>query len=283
MHYYFQRVLNNNAIVATKDYKAEVILMGKAIGVKCKRNSLFPVNPSLIERVFENIQDGNWKYIEQLINGIPYEYFALIDEVVKNAGEELDYDFKDQLTLTLLDHIFFSVERFRENEIIPNPLLKEIQQFYSKEYRVAERSVELINRTLHVDLDENDASFIAFHYINAMSRTKQGNNKKIAKALSECVEIVETYFDIHLNRDSYYFYRFITHIKYFLERLLNGDYARDGEAVLSNFIRQQYKNEWLCAESIKDHLTNKLDKEITDDELAYLALHIATMMKSNER
>ena len=112
---------------------------------------------------------------------------------------------------------------------------------------------------------------------------RQGNNKKIAKALSECVEIVETYFDIHLNRDSYYFYRFITHIKYFLERLLNGDYARDGEAVLSNFIRQQYKNEWLCAESIKDHLTNKLDKEITDDELAYLALHIATMMKSNER
>ena len=283
MGYYFQRILNNNAIVATKDHKSEVILMGKAIGLKCKRNRLFPVNPSLIEKVFENIQDESWKYIEQLINKIPYEYFALVDEVVKNANEELDYDFKDQLALTLLDHIFFSVERFRENEMISNPLLKEIQQFYSKEYQVAERSVELINRTLHVNLDENEASFIAFHYINAMPRTGQENNKKIAKALSECVEIVETYFGIRLDRDSYYFYRFITHIKLFLERLLNGDYARNGEAVLSNFIRQQYKNEWLCAEKIKDHLTNKLDKEITDNELAYLALHIATMMKNNER
>lgn len=283
MHYYYQRVLNNNAIVATTDQKTEVILMGKGIGIKCKRNRLFPVNASLIEKVFESSQDGNGKYIEQLINRIPYEYFALIDMVIKNAGDELEYDFKDRLTLTLLDHVFFSVARYQENEVILNPLLREIQQFYSKEYRVAERSIELINRTLHVSLDENDASFIAFHYINAMSRNKQGNHKKIAKTLADCVTIIEGYFDITLNRDSYFFYRLVTHIKYFLERMLSGDYERGGEAVLCNFIRQEYHKEWLCAEKIKEFLTSKINKEITDDELAYLTLHIATILKNNER
>lgn len=68
-----------------------------------------------------------------------------------------------------------------------------------------------------------------------------------------------------------------------MERMLNGDYERGGEAVLSNFIRQQYNNEWLCAEKVKEYLTDKLDKEITDDELAYLALHIAIILKNNER
>lgn len=90
--------------------------------------------------------------------------------------------------------------------------------------------------------------------------------------------------DICLNRESYYVYRFITHIKYFLERLLmNEDCTKNGEVILSDFIRQQYKKEWLCAEKIKDHLSNKFDKEIMDNELAYLALHIATMRKNNER
>ena len=283
MTYYFKRILNNNAVVAETENSDDVILLGKAIGIKCRKSTGYPVNQFLIERVFENKQDGNWKYVEQLINEIPYEYFDLVDHVIKKAGEELQYDFKDRLTLILVDHISFSVKRYREKEIIPNPLLSEIQQFFPDEFHAAMHSIDYINKELNVVFDANEASFIAFHYINAMSSNSQSENKHITNTLSECVDIVESHFGVSLKRDNYYFYRFISHIKYFLDRLIRGDPNKGGEKVLTDFIHKQYQNEWNCAEKLKQLISKEYEKNITEDEVAYLTLHLATVLKNNER
>lgn len=99
MGYYFQRVLNNNAIVATDDYDDEVVLFGRGIGVRCKRVRSYPVNPLLIEKIFENRQSVSWKYLNQLIKNTPYEYFGLMEHVIKEAENDLKYDFGNGVNL----------------------------------------------------------------------------------------------------------------------------------------------------------------------------------------
>ena len=284
MGYYFQRVLNNNAIVATDDYDDEVVLFGRGIGVRCKRVRSYPVNPLLIEKIFENRQSVSWKYLNQLIKNTPYEYFGLMEHVIKEAENDLKYDFGDWLFLSLLDHVSFSVQREKEGEVIRNPLVKEIQQFYPNEYKAALRSIEILNNTVGSHLDENEASFLAFHYINAMSSINESDNRKTAQILQYCVEIIDSDFDINLDEESYYFYRFVSHVKYLIRKILKGEKGKTEEVVLSDFIKNQYTEEWACAMKIGDHIKEVFgNKNITDDETAYLTLHIVTMLKNNER
>ena len=169
MSYTFVRVINNNAIVGADRKGEEVILLGKGIGVRCIKHRRYIVASSLIEKVFVVEKKANERYVEELIKSIPFPYIDTVNKVVALAERLLNYNFKDQLFLTLLDHISFSVRRLQAHEDIQNPLLQEIRQFYPKEYDAAQQAVELINQELHVHFDENEAAFIAFHLINAMS------------------------------------------------------------------------------------------------------------------
>jgi Transcriptional antiterminator len=284
MVYRYKRTLNNNAIVGIDEDEHEVILLGKSIGIRCIRNPLFKVSPCLIEKVFSAVKQENQSYYEELIKSIPFQYFSCVDHVVEQAGRELNYDFKDQLTLTLLDHIHYSKQRLDKGQVIQNPLLKEIQQFYPAEYKAAENTVRYLNKNLNTAFDENEISFIAFHFVNAMSTLPQSTTKKIAIILKKCTEIIENYYEITLDTSSYYYIRFTTHVKYFLTRVFNNEKNNEGgESQLSDIIHQQYKNEWLCAEKIKMYLMDEYKVKTSNEELAYLTLHISTMLKNNGR
>ncbi|MCB6567308.1 PRD domain-containing protein, partial [Desulfovibrio desulfuricans] len=82
--------------------------------------------------VFVVEKKANESYVEELIKTIPFPYIDTVNKVVALAEALLNYSFKDQLFLTLLDHISFSVKRLRAHEDIENPLLNEIRQFYPK-------------------------------------------------------------------------------------------------------------------------------------------------------
>ena len=129
MSYTFVRVINNNAIVGADRKGEEVILLGKGIGVRCIKHRRYIVASSLIEKVFVVEKKANERYVEELIKSIPFPYIDTVNKVVALAERLLNYNFKDQLFLTLLDHISFSVRRLQAHEDIQNPLLQEIRKF----------------------------------------------------------------------------------------------------------------------------------------------------------
>lgn len=281
MSYTFVRVINNNAIVGADRKGEEVILLGKGIGVRCIKHRRYIVASSLIEKVFVVEKKANERYVEELIKSIPFPYIDTVNKVVALAERLLNYNFKDQLFLTLLDHISFSVRRLQAHEDIQNPLLQEIRQFYPKEYDAAQQAVELINYELHVHFDENEAAFIAFHLINAMSSYGHSLNKKMTIIMSELTDIIQDTFQIELDEQSIYYTRFITHLKYFLGRVLNdrheNSFLRE-EQNMHELVKEKYQSEWECALHIREHLKQKYRVDTSDEELGYLTMHIVPML-----
>ena len=51
--------------------------------------------------------------------------------------------------------------------MIKNELLNEIRRVHKKEYKVALWALEFLNRKLKIELPEDEAGFIALHFINA--------------------------------------------------------------------------------------------------------------------
>lgn len=288
MSYTFVRVINNNAIVGADKNGQDVVLLGKGIGLRCikKRNYIIPAH--LIERVFVIEKKVNENYLEELLKSIPSAYIDMVNRIMTMACELLHYDFKDQLFLTLLEHIEFSKKRFDEHLTIENPLLNEIKQFYPKEYDAAQKVVNVINKELDVSFDENEVSFIAFHFINAMSTLSQSTNKKITSIMKSLTDIVQQYFNIKIDDTSTYYIRFITHLKYFLSRVFNDkdeakEYYERVENKFYEMIKEKYTCEWDCALKIKDYLKKTCNVDASNEELGYLTMHIASMLLKQKK
>ena len=281
MDYFYLKTINNNAICATNEYHHEVIILGKAIGIKCNRSFHSLVDKKLIERVF--IADNeNRKYIETIIGQIPYTLFKVVDDVIKQAEDDLQTKFKDVLYLSLLDHIYFAYKTWEDKQKIENPLLNELKMFNSKEFNAAKHSIQIINNTLKTDFDEHEAAFIAFHYINALSNLSSFQNKTIMKDLEQTVNYLDKLTNYSLDKSSYLYGRLLIHLKCLFNRLVTDERIEYDAAFINDFsnsLKVAHEEEWEYAVKISSFMKYELHLNVNDGETAYLTMHIVPILK----
>ena len=69
-------------------------------------------------------------------------------------------------------HLSLALKRAKENLYFGTPLEWDIKLIYPNEYRYALRCVNMINQTMDLKIPEQEASFIALHFINASANKK---------------------------------------------------------------------------------------------------------------
>lgn len=281
MIYRYIKTINNNAIVASDKNKHEVVIMGKAIGIKCNRTLGTRVDEELIERIF--VSNNNQKYVEAIMEQIPYNMFEIVEEVIKQAEKDLNTKFKDAIYLALVDHIYFSYKTIKESGKIENPLLNEIKLFHPNEFIAAMNSINNINRCLNVNFDQHEASYIAFHYINALSNLSTTEQKRIMKDLEATINFIDKLTSNSLNKNSYQYGRLIIHLKCLFGRLIGDDRTEEESDIIfemSENLKYKHPKEWEYARKIADFIQNNLKYSINNDEVTYLTLHISPMLKN---
>ncbi len=280
MRYYYLKTINNNAIVCKDENNHEAIILGKGLGVDPARYLGKEIDPNMIERVFTN----NNEYIEPLLRDIPYSYYELVQWILEYASHEFQYDFKDSLFLTLLDHIVFAKNRDEEGDIIINPLLNEIKTFEREKYEFSEIIVNEINKRLETNLDENEVGYLAFHFVNAMSDLSQSKNKKIVTTLKQLTEYLSNMKDITIDYDSYNFARMIMHFKYLLARALSNKRKEEGgvDEKFISMIKESYSEEWKRSLEICAYLENAHNIITSEQEVLYMTMHILPIFNKSK-
>lgn len=186
-------------------------------------------------------------------------------------GKKLD----DNIYITLTDHISCAVERANQGILLKNALLWEIKRFYNHEYLIGKEAAAIIGKRLGVELPEDEAGFIALHLVNAqMDRADMGETARMTKMIHQIINIVKYHFQMDLNEHSVHYERFITHLKFFAQRVFLGDELNDGEDGFLDTIRNMYLNEYRCAGKIKDYVYKEFGKVLTEDEMIYLTIHM---------
>lgn len=98
---------------------------------------------------------------------------------------------------------------------------------------------------------------------------------EIPTIIQEIINIVKYEFGINFNEDSVYFFRFITHLKFFAQRLVEGnDFSYQKDDGLLDVIKQRYHNSYNCAEKVSKFIFEKYHYKVSDEEKMYLAIHI---------
>ncbi|MGX7030600.1 BglG family transcription antiterminator LicT [Vagococcus zengguangii] len=267
------KILNNNAAVCQTEDHQEIICFGKGIAFQRKVGET--IEEALIDKKFlPDNADFVGKY-QQIISAIPDDYVTLADKIIDNIKVKLGKRLNDNLYISLTDHIFAAVQRYQEGVSLTNTMLWDIKRFYPTEFKLGQESLALIVDELAIRLPEDEAGFIAFHIVNAELDEEVENTYQITKVMTEVLNIVKYHFNVTLDEDSVYYYRFVTHLKFLAQRLLNGSTHQDGgEDPLFQTIKTAYPASFDCSMKVNDFLNKKYHLNLSEEELSYLTIHL---------
>ncbi len=248
--------------------------MEKGLGFKKNKND--PIDQSLIERLYVIEKKGQRSHLEKSIANIPFEIIQTTNHIIKYASEQLDKDLSDATWLGLVDHIQYAIERAKNNIPVTNALLFEISRFYRKEFLMAKEAMILIEQEHHVTLPEDEAGFIALHFVNAQMKEQVNMQETMQtpKIIQKILDIVKYHYRIELNEETIHFERFVTHLRYFVLRLMQGRKIEEDDSGFIEIIKDKFKEEYKCAKRIETYVVTELGYTLTEDEMIYLAVHI---------
>lgn len=275
------KILNNNVIVSKNKHDKEIIAMGKGIAFKKKVGE--HIEDELIDKVYTLSDEVSSKF-QELAAEIPVEHMKISDDIIKYVKLKLGKKLNDSIYLSLCDHISTAILRHEEGVDVKNVLLWDIKKFYKDEFEIGKHGLEMIKEKLNVQLNEDEAGFIALHIVNAEMDEKLETIYEVTKVMQEILNIVKYFFHIDFDEDSVYFYRFITHLKFFAHRLITKSSYQDEQSDdLLELIKIKYKNAYACCLKIKQFLKTNYAYDLSQEETLYLTIHIARVVYKNER
>lgn len=274
-----KKVYNNNVLLGEDDKQLECILIGKGIGFGKKLDE--EVDETKAEKKFILESADEVKRFNQLLHEVPVRHLELTNQIVNQAQNMLKVEFNDSIYLGLTDHINYAIDRYKQGVVIKNALLWQVKQFYAREYDAALKSIELIRNLEGIELPEDEASFIAMHFVNAQ---QEGEEMRLTiaatKAIKDILRIVQIFYKISLDEKSLNYCRFVMHIQYFIRRLNYREQITNNDASeMFEEIRKKYPESYQCTCKVKEYLEERFKVEITQEEMLYFMLHIDRVAK----
>ena len=266
------RIINNNVVSTCDEEGREVIVMGRGVGFKAKEGST--IDEDKIEKVFRLDSQNTMDKFKELLVNLPMEHVQISAEIISYAKEVLNRPINPNVYITLTDHINFALERFKQKMMFSNPLIREVRSFYHAEYLIGEYAIAMIDRDLGIKLPVDEAASIALHIVNAEYDAPMGDTIKITNLIQQVSEVVEEYFNIKLDEQSLSYERFITHLRFLAQRVFTGEHMELANLEFQKIIERLYPEEYACSQKVQALIKLQYGHQVTEEEVAYLALHI---------
>lgn len=266
------KVINNNVVSALDDRGREVLVSGKGIGFGKKSGQ--KLLPEEGQKVFVCEDEAFSSQFKNLVETTDYQTVQLAEEIIEQAKEFLGKTLNQNIYITLTDHLNYALERQRKGVVIQNALLWEIEKFYRSEYEMGLKALSIVAERTGVLLPKDEAGFLAIHLVTAEMDAKIGQAAVMPEIIQDMINIVQYSIGRKLDENSLSYERFITHLKFLLQRVVKGQVYKDLDVTMLRAMREEYKKEYECALKIRGYLNAKMKFEISEEELLYLTMHI---------
>lgn len=275
-----KQVINNNIIFSEDSKGNEIIVVGKGIGFNSKKGD--EVDDSKTEKIFMLKDETEKNKYMQVLEEIPYQIISfglrVTDYIAACSSKTIN---KQHLMLPLVDHLYTTLERYKNGVRFDHSVLWNIRYLYKEEFKIAQDVKDMMISAFGLPIEEGEANYITLHIINAELDLDPEDGYKATSIIEITVKTVEENFGITLNKDSSDFGRFVTHLQFFAKRMIKNTFWEDEEE-MSRFVRHQYKEAYQCAQLVISRLDKAYSTKINENECSYLTIHIARLLKTAE-
>ncbi|WP_194191228.1 PRD domain-containing protein [Clostridium chrysemydis] len=275
------QILNNNVAIVKRGDN-EVIVYSKGISFRKKAGQTITENE--IEKTYVLDSNDMLEHFSYLLSNTDENHIVLTNEIIDFGENLLNQKANSYLTLTLLDHINFALNRAKKNQFISSPLTWEVKRFYPKHFEIGLYALNKINKKYNIEFPEDEAVSIALHFVNLQENR---NNIKVTikamESLRDIISIIQFSYSVKIDETSLNYMRLITHLQYFLYRINKGQIYNDNDVELNNQVKKLYSRAYECVNKIGIYIKEQYDTDISIDEETYLMLHIHRVTNRNER
>ena len=267
-----KKVLNQNAVLVL-DEGQEKVAVGKGVGFNKTKNDV--LSRQLVERMIVMEPEG-LKKLQVLLSQIEDKYFLASEEIIQHAETVLGEKLNEHINIGLSDHIAFAAENIQNNIIVRNKLLSEIEILYSEEFAIAQWAVEYLTQTLEIPFSYDEAGYIAIHIHSARSgRTDNSKSIREVTIVSEIIHLIEQELaiDIHDDKNSLSYSRLVNHLRLFIHRFQQNQYAVLDEEILE-VVKKKYAESYEISKKVQVLLMRNFHYQVPNEELGYLSIHI---------
>ena len=131
-----------------------------------------------------------------------------------------------------------------------------------------------LKKEKNMDLRNDEAGYIAMHFLNAQTDSNIEDIYMITKIVGEILDLVQTHFRVVYNDEDYNYQRFQTHLKFFAQRLLMGNMYYEPDDGLYEVIKERYPEVYECVGKIMAHIEAAYHYHMSKEEMLYLMIHI---------
>ncbi|MTD25818.1 BglG family transcription antiterminator LicT [Erwinia sorbitola] len=271
------KVLNNNVVIVHDEQGHEQVVMGR--GLAFKKRSGDELDPALVEKTFALKSHELSGRLSEMLSEIPLEVVIASECIIALAREQLATTLHDSLAIALTDHVNFALTRHQQNLPIRNVLQWEIRSLYPKEYAIGLSALDIIEKRLKVRLPEDEAGFIALHLVNVQLGSEMPAVMHITKFMQEILHIVKYQLQLDYQTDALSYNRFVTHLKFFSQRMLGKRGVYSDDESLHDVVRDRYPEAYKCVEKIDRHVMKNYNYTLGNEERMFLTIHIERVRK----
>ena len=168
----------------------------------------------------------------------------------------------------------YAIERKQQGIVVANELSWEMKKFYNAEFQVGLKALDIVKQELDVELPEDEAGFIALHFVNAEYGTDIRDAVKFPDQMQAIVDIVERDLGILLDESSLHYERFMTHIKFLIQRIYRKELLSSEDRELSLLMQRKYPREYQCSLKVAEYIMQATGSRLSEEEIMYLSVHI---------
>lgn len=144
------KVLNNNVVIAVDAAGRERVLMGRGIGFQFTHEG--EIAPDRVEKTFILDRGAEADRTRRLLTEVPYPVIEAVTRAVDEAERSLGRHLGRHVTIGILDHVQFVLERLDEGLRIPATTMPQLRVLHPAEFAAA----QLSKRYGFIYVDRND-------------------------------------------------------------------------------------------------------------------------------
>lgn len=267
-----RKALNNNVALVLDSGGEEAVVMGRGVAFDLKPG--MSIDPDRVEKRFALDRKSGRKDFDNLLQRITANDIELASDMIRMGENILGCRCNDSILLTLSDHLGMMLDRAKKGIYFGTLLEWDIRLIYPKEYQASMEIVQELRRRTEFDLPDQEAAFIALHFINAnFSGNGMQETLLCTKIIQNILTICQRYYGRELWEDDFHVSRFVTHVRYFVRRQMDGEELNVDLAV-ARVVAEQCPKDYRCAWRIGDFLTKTYGWDVSEGESLYLTLHL---------
>lgn len=258
------------------DDNQEYLLIGKGIGFGKKVSERMELpDGSTVYSLQEMTERGNAMELVKDMNPV---YLEIAEQILKESEKsfgKIDWS----ILFPMADHIAFAVKRIQNKEQIRNPLTGDICALFHMEYKAAECIRPILKERLNIEIDEHEVGYIALHIHSAIEDESVAFSMQVARAVRECVKLVEKETGLQIDVMSLSYNRLMNHVRYMAARAVRGEKLKLN---MNDYMSVKFPDSFRIASTVCGYLEKYLKRPLDEVEIGYLAMHIERVAADKE-